>query len=728
MNDIRLLTGKNIIPDFDTAAGLLGCRGVESKSGIKAVYETLFPLVKRYMHPKAAFLIDGQNRYLYVMLTLGSGISRLPQRSDIRNDMLKVMMADAMADSCIFAFEEQILPMLSQSCLLEGFGILRRCEIPSEEFEITKQKEIYDKLDAKRTLGLTMTSGYMLEPVKSMCLLFELTEDTDRQNFKHDCNICNNQSCTLRKEEYVRLEITTAEQAEPQRICAKKGENLLAVLREHGMEVSAYCGGSGICGKCAVTVTKGDPVVTPADRTFFSKEQLAAGKRLACQVILQEDLDIYLGNTKEQFQALGSMRIQLRLDENTSYQAEDYGVAVDIGTTTLAFALLKRQTGEVIDVYTMVNHQRSYGADVISRIQAANGQDGKKLTTCILTDIKNGFHILQERNPQKKISSVVIAGNTVMMHLLRGYSCQGFTKYPFTGISLDMEELSFAKLLSQADDIKAEAVKSDIEDISVTILPGISAFVGADITAGIFACDMIKEGQISLLLDLGTNGEMALRTNTGIYVTSTAAGPAFEGGNIRCGMGSVDGAIANAKFVDGRLTVHTIGEKTPVGICGTGVIETVAELLQAGIIDANGKLIEPYFKTGYPLAENAQGEKICLTQADIREIQMAKAAVRAGIEVLCMRAGVTYQQIEQVYLAGGFGYYLDVKKAAVIGILPQELAEKTTAAGNTALGGALQYLETPDKKALMEVVAEAGEVSLAEDEAFKERYISYMGF
>ena len=164
-----------------------------------------------------------------------------------------------------------------------------------------------------------------------------------------------------------------------------------------------------------------------------------------------------------------------------------------------------------------------------------------------------------------------------------------------------MEELSFAKLLSQTDDVKAEAVKSDIEDISVTILPGISAFVGADITAGIFVCDMIKAGQISLLLDLGTNGEMALRTNTGIYVTSTAAGPAFEGGNIRWGMGSVDGAIANAKFMNGRLTVRTIGEKKPAGICGTGVIETVAELLQAGIIDANGKLKEPYFKTGYPL-------------------------------------------------------------------------------------------------------------------------------
>lgn len=298
-----------------------------------------------------------------------------------------------------------------------------------------------------------------------------------------------------------------------------------------------------------------------------------------------------------------------------SYQAEDYGVAVDIGTTTLAFALLKRQTGEVIDVYTMVNHQRSYGADVISRIQAANGQNGKKLTTCILTDIKNGIHTLWQRNPQKKISSAVIAGNTVMMHLLRGYSCLGFTKYPFTKIALDMEELPFAKLLSQADDVRTEEVKEEIEDISVTILPGISAFVGADITAGIFACNMIKEGQISLLLDLGTNGEMALRTNTGIYVTSTAAGPAFEGGNIRWGMGSVDGAIANAKFVGGRLTVHTIGEKTPVGICGTGVIETVAELLQAGIIDANGKLIEPYFKTGYPLAENAQGEKIYLTQA-----------------------------------------------------------------------------------------------------------------
>lgn len=740
MSDIRIITGKGIAPDYDTVRSLSGAaprKDMQTELDLRAVYDRLFPQVKMHIRPKAVCTITSfaqdeieAKKFLCVMLTLGNGISRLIDRQTAKEDMLSAVVSDAMADSCLFAFEKQLLPMLRRICLEEGFGIKKRLEIPLD-VPIEMQKEIYSILDAGRTLGLSMTSGYMLEPVKSMCLLFALTKDTDQEEMYHDCSRCGNRTCGLRKEETLLLRVKTDVSEKPKQIPCKKGENLLEVLQRNQMPIPAFCGGSGICGKCGVLVTEGKLPVTAEDRSIFSGEELEAGMRLACKAVLQENLGITVKQQPEsRFAALGTAGTEyIRVHPQNPYKPEEYGIAIDIGTTTLAFSLLKLENGEIVATDTRVNSQRRYGADVISRIQAANHGKTAELSMCIQRDIRAGIRAVKTHLPEGgkgQISHIVIAGNSVMLHLLRGYSCQGFCSYPFAPVTLEPENLTLEELLfglrgKESSDLLAQ-------NAEVTLLPGLSAFVGADITAGLFACEMEKQTGNILFLDLGTNGEMALKAENRIYTASTAAGPAFEGGNIKWGMGSVPGAISGVRFLAGELQIKTIGGEPPEGICGTGVIESVAELLTAGVIDATGKLSEPYFTEGYPLGQNCRREIIRLMQSDIREIQMAKAAIRAGIEVLCKHGGISCDEIERVYLAGGFGYFLDIKKAAAIGIIPQELEEKTIPAGNTALKGALQFLEEPDFARLEKIRAQTEEVVLAEDDGFEELYVHSMYF
>ena len=221
---------------------------------------------------------------------------------------------------------------------------------------------------------------------------------------------------------------------------------------------------------------------------------------------------------------------------------------------------------------------------------------------------------------------------------------------------------------------------------------------------------------------------MALKTKNGIFAASAAAGPAFEGGNIKWGTGSVEGAISHVEIHGEVLELQTIGQKPPAGICGTGVIETAAGLFLSGIIGASGNLAAPWIENGYPLAQTENGAWITFTQKDIREIQMAKAAIRAGIELLFLHSGITSENVSRVFLAGGFGYFLNPKKAAAIGILPPELALKTTAAGNSSLAGALLYLARRNKSPLQFLTEHTEEILLAKEEIFQDLYIKYMSF
>lgn len=510
-------------------------------------------------------------------------------------------------------------------------------------------------------------------------------------------------------------------------ISAEAGEDLLTVLQKNNIYISAACGGRGKCGKCRIRFTEGATDAMEDDKVFFSEEELKKGYRLACLSKPQSDCSIELDVADESdFEVVtDSLKEEASVVRQENTESDGIcSIAIDIGTTTIAISLVEKNSGRVLDTVTSVNHQRFYGADVISRIQAANEGKLSELSASIRKDLGQGILKLIDKYGKdiRKIEKISIAGNTTMGHLLMGYSCQTLGVVPFTPVNIGIIESGFNKLFGR------ESRKLE-EDIPVVLLPGISTYVGADITAGMLCNNFDTNDKICVLIDLGTNGEMAIGNRDRIMVTSTAAGPAFEGGNISCGVGSIKGAICHVSIENGQVSLETIGNDSPTGICGTGVIETVCELLKNDLIDETGMLDEDYFDDGFVLGKKADGEEISFTQADVREIQLAKSAVRAGFETLLKRYGAGYEDIDTLYLAGGFGYKIDRAKAAAIGMLPQELLPKIKAVGNSSLAGAIEFITEADVRIRCEKIAGLSEeISLATDKDFNRMYTEYMFF
>lgn len=528
-----------------------------------------------------------------------------------------------------------------------------------------------------------------------------------------------------RDAELALVEVLIHQATESHKIIVREEESLMDALLREGYMTSAICGGMGRCGKCKVRVLKGQAEITSEDAHIFPPKELEEGWRLACRLYPQENMEIALSEDVQASFAVMSGYDEAALAQNTLVKegkptaSARYRMAIDLGTTTLVFQLLEADSGAVVQTVSSVNSQRKYGADVISRMQASVDGHQEELRACIQQDLQAGIKTLLESCgiALEQVERIAIAGNTTMGHLLLGYDCKGVGTYPFTPVNIGFLQGSIQEIIGMAG------------TCPVVLLPGISTYVGGDIVAGIVACGMNDLEHISLLVDLGTNGEMALGNRDKLLVASTAAGPAFEGGNITWGMGSVAGAICSVQIRDGKVQVRTIGDQTPVGICGTGVIEAVAEMLQAGIIDEQGLLKEQYFEDGFPLGLNAEQKQIVITQKDIRELQLAKAAIRAGIETLLVRYGITMEQVDKVYLAGGFGYYLDAKKAIDIGMLPEECAETIIPVGNSSLAGAVQYVREARTGETMQILSQsAEEISLALDKDFNELYLQYMSF
>jgi uncharacterized 2Fe-2S/4Fe-4S cluster protein (DUF4445 family) len=261
------------------------------------------------------------------------------------------------------------------------------------------------------------------------------------------------------------------------------------------------------------------------------------------------------------------------------------------------------------------------------------------------------------------------------------------------------------------------------------LLPGISTYVGADITAGLLFTGLYDAKQPEFFMDIGTNGEMALVTPGKILATATAAGPAFEGGNILWGTGSVPGAISQAKYVDGKFEVKTIGDRDPVGICGSAVVDIVCEGIRNGLILASGSFNKSKGVTELFLAKSPDGQDIKVIQKDVRELQLAKSAIRSGIEAMLRSAGVSYDALGTLYIAGGFGYNLNFTSGAGIGLIPQELKEKVKLIGNSALGGAAKFLLDRDSlEKLNRVVEISEEYSLPEDRYFNDIFVENIEF
>jgi uncharacterized 2Fe-2S/4Fe-4S cluster protein (DUF4445 family) len=396
-----------------------------------------------------------------------------------------------------------------------------------------------------------------------------------------------------------------------------------------------------------------------------------------------------------------------------------YGIGVDIGTTTIVVALIDMLTGQILDRLSMINKQREFGADVISRMQRASKGELPQLTGRVRKQITEGIAELCQKNAVRgrDICKVAIAGNTTMMHLLMGFSCATLGQYPFTPVTLDFISCVYPELFE--GDLSCEVI----------ILPGISTYVGADITAGIFFTDMHKKAEPTLLMDIGTNGEMALMVSGKLLCTATAAGPAFEGGNIQWGTGSIPGAISQVAWRDGKFEIKTIGNRTPAGICGSGVVDAVYEGLKSGHIEGSGKFNTTVPESGIFLAKTTDGQDITFCQKDVRELQLAKSAIRSGLDALIRHAGLSYDDINALYIAGGFGYNLNFNSGVGIGLIPKELHSKIRLIGNSSLGGAVRYLiDRHSEESINTIVGMAGEYSLPEDSYFNEMFVENIAF
>lgn len=654
----------------------------------------------------------GEGKAIFCVETVGGEMSAWSAALFEEGNYVKGMLADAIADDCLFQMDRIIGERIERMGRDEKYGVTKRLEAP-QDVSIEMQKTAWEITRAEEELGIKLKESFMLDPVKSCCQIYMIEEGCVEYRVEHSCENCSCEDCKMRRIEKVSIEIKTGEKLFS--IEGQKNQTLLEALQNAGVHISAVCSGKGTCGKCKARFRTGSPQPSKEDLAFFREKELEEGWRLACKARLSCDCAVDIEEAGEENFAVVAA-YESGLEKAQGYGGDRYGLAADIGTTTIAIQLVELSHGKAVGTYAAMNRQRVYGGDVISRIQASNEGKKEALRRSILLDLDKGIENLLEEI-EGSVEKMSISGNTTMIHLLMGYSCEGLGAYPFTPVNIDSIETDYKQLFG-----------NEKRKFPIHIFAGISAYVGGDITAGLLACGFDRNEKVSMLIDLGTNGEMAIGNKDKILVTSAAAGPAFEGGNIVCGTGSILGAISEARYTEEGFCVKTIGDQEPIGICGTGVIEITYELLKRNLIDETGLLKEEYFDNGVRIAGNNEKE-IRFYQKDIREIQLAKAAIRAGMETLLHLYGVSYEELENVYIAGGFGYKINIEKAAGIGLLSEKHKEKIKAVGNSSLKGSVMDLtEQNAGERTKRIVDLAEEITLALCPEFHDLYIENMYF
>jgi len=465
------------------------------------------------------------------------------------------------------------------------------------------------------------------------------------------------------------------------------------------------CGGHGKCGKCKVIAEGELSPLTEAELNLLPADELEGGARLACLTHALGDCEITTVSERERSQIVTAGELP---EIEIMPIFTKYGVAIDIGTTTLAARLYDTE-GNLLAHTSRLNPQQEWGADVISRIEASLDGKAQELAKAIRQALDDMIYELAEiaKINTKDIDCAVITGNTVMLSLLTQQSVEPFSHAPFRA------ERLFAEMIT-SDDIELYNLS---QNTPIYLPPCISAFVGADTTCALLATRLC-DGDTAMMADIGTNGEMALWHNGKLVVCSTAAGPAFEGVGISMGMRGAGGAIDKVSIEDGQLKAHVIGGEAPTGICGSGLVDAVACMLDLEIVDESGYLEDDEFIIKSP---------VYLTPKDIRMLQLAKSAICAGLVTLIETEKLNASDISALYIAGGFGNYLNKKSAARIGLLPNDLAEGSKAVGNAALAGASMILLNNDiKKKAEELAKTANTLDLSTDPVFSDQYMSGM--
>ena len=486
---------------------------------------------------------------------------------------------------------------------------------------------------------------------------------------------------------------------------ADRGVNTGDFLSALGFEL--ICGGAGKCGKCRILCSGGLSEPSATEKELLGEELIKSGVRLACRTYITGDCVI---NTEGKgYAVVKGDGILPEFSLCPSFKK--YGVAVDIGTTTVA-ARLYGVDGSLLSSSSGMNPQRRYGGDVVSRMEAALDGKGGELASVIREYVSE---LIKKAASDAGVSTdgidgAVITGNTVMLSFLTKTDTEPLTHAPFETSRLFGETVS-------AGDIGLTALP---KETGVYLPRCVSAFVGADIVTALTAARIEKTDKTVVLTDIGTNGEIVLKNNNGTFACSTAAGPAFEGAGISAGMSGSSGAIDRVWVENGKIKARVIGGGEPAGICGSGIVDAVAALLDTELLDETG-----FMEDGDAVIL----PPVTLTQKDIRAVQLAKSAIHAGIITLLKTAGVGCGDVDTLYIAGGFGSYLDVSNAAKIGLIPAELEKKVKVIGNAALSGASALLLSEPLKQSSDCYAKSIKtVNLAANPLFVSEYTEKMMF
>ncbi|ADL51005.1 ASKHA domain-containing protein [Clostridium cellulovorans] len=540
----------------------------------------------------------------------------------------------------------------------------------------------------------------------------------------------------------------------------EEGSTILSAARSSGVTIEAPCNGVGVCGKCKVKLSKESVGnVLQYGKHKLKAEEEKEGFVLACDTKIYGDISVYINDfeQKESIQILSegkSFNVEidsyikkkytekknvtkvfangvLLTEEVGDTSGENYGVVIDIGTTTLVASLINLNNGEELASTSALNPQSVHAQDVLSRIKFASDENGLQLMYSEFINEANsmiGKVILNSGKNKDNIYEVIFSGNTCMIHLATNVNPYSLGKYPYT------------PLVDGDIYLSAKEHKLNISDYGLIYLPKIiSSYVGADITSGVLAAEIHKEKGKILFIDIGTNGEMVFADNGKLSASSTAAGPAFEGMNITHGMRAGNGAIEYFDIKEsGNIEIKTIGNVKPTGICGSGLLDIVGELVSYNIINESGRFAVG--KSEEPLTNErlvkVDGknvfmltDKVYLSQKDVRQVQLAKGAIRTGIEFLLKSKNVKADEVDKVLIAGSFGYHLRVKSLLNIGLLPKAFEGKIEFIGNTSKsGGQVLLVNKNYRKEISEVVKEIEVIELSNYEDFDKVFVKNIKF
>lgn len=494
--------------------------------------------------------------------------------------------------------------------------------------------------------------------------------------------------------------------------------SLADLLWSAGYEIPLPCAGLGNCGKCQIKV-RGDVEILDSDRKLIPPHRLSEGYLLACRVRkLRGSVEVELPNVER--------RKKIEIEE---VKVERVNAGVDLGTTSIVVNFSPVERGRVFYSSSSLNPQTRYGADVISRVTYIGGDNSRlqKMRQGVVEYLNGEIESVREAIGFKKVELVGVAGNSIMEHIFLNLDPSPLTRFPFT--------------LSFKDGVFKRGEELGISAEKVFIFPLVGAYVGGDTVALLMDLEPLKKPARRVIVDIGTNGEIVVQNGENLFATAAAAGPAFEGGNITFGMRAENGAIERFWMEDDRLKYRTIGNLPPEGICGSGLMDLIAVLTEEGVVDENGAIRDP-MEIDSPLfsrVKEKNGERIFLvyrdvkreiyvTQKDIREFQLAKGAIRAGMEVLLKKAELSWQDIDEVIIAGAFGSYLMPDSLISVGMFPEDVRNRIVFTGDAVIRGVNKVLGRDLFDEANRMARKVKYVELSLEEGFQEIFLSSLSF